>query len=122
VHLGLQQARLSTEHFKINRLAPTLTPEVPNELPAPLVEELDLGVLKSGLFYIYQVGELSFRLDSASPELSSSVVLCEGNPYCPAVEVEGLDLKSALISRKSFLAIQSRLVIKSGFLALLQSA
>ena len=44
-----------------------------------------------------------------SPELPSSVVFCEGNPACPAVEVEGLDLsKSALIARKSFLAIQSR--------------
>ena len=44
-----------------------------------------------------------------SPELPSSVVFCEGNPYYLAVEVEGLDLReSDLISRKSFFAIQSR--------------
>jgi hypothetical protein len=128
VHLGLQERRLSTEHLRINHLAPTSTLKVPMsnltpkemtykfnstksvfQLPAPPVEELDLEVLKSGRFYIYQVGELSFRLNRLSPKLPSSVVLCEGNPYYPAVEVEGLDLrKSALISRKSFLAIQSR--------------
>jgi hypothetical protein len=128
VHLGLQTPRLSTEHFRINHLAPTSTLKVPVsnltlkemtykfnstksvfQLPTPPVEELDLKVLKRGPFYIDQVGELSFGLDSASPELPSSVVLCEGNPYYPAVEVEGLDLrKSALISRKGFFAIQSR--------------
>ena len=127
MHLGLQTPRLSTEHFQINHLAPTSTLKVPIsnltpkeitykfnstesvfQLPAPPVEELNLDVLKRGRFYIYQVGELSFRLDR-SPELPSSVLLCEGNPHYPAVEVEGLDLgESALISRKSFLAIQSR--------------
>jgi hypothetical protein len=127
VHLGLQTPRLSTEHFRINHLAPTSTLKVPmsnltpkemtynfnlvesvSQLPAPPVEELDLEVLKRGRFYIYQVGELSFRVDR-SPELPSSVVFCEGNTHCPAVEVEGLDLrKSVLISRESFLAIQSR--------------
>jgi len=128
VHLGLEKPGLYTEHFKINHLAPTSTLKVPvsnltpkemtynfnskesvSQLPAPRVEELDLKVLKRGPFYIDQVGELSFGLDSASPELPSSVVLCEENPYYPAVEVEGLDLReSALISRESFLAIQRR--------------
>jgi len=128
VHLGLQTPRLSIEHFRINHLAPTSTLKVPisnltpkemtynfnsiesiSQLPAPPVEELDLEVLKRGPFYIDQVGELSFGLNSASPELPSSVVLCEGNPYYLAVEVEGLDLReSDLISRKSFFAIQSR--------------
>jgi len=127
VHLGLQTPRLSTEHFKINHLAPTSTLKVPMsnltlkeitykfnptksvfQLPTPPVEELDLKVLKSGPFFIDQVGELSFRVDR-SPELPSSVVFCEGNPQYPAVEVEGVDLReSALISRESFLAIQRR--------------